>query len=420
MAFWLAMSGQAQAATFSLKAVRVNPFCVGGADGGSLCSKDDDCDSLSCGGAITPTNTVFVLPGDVIECEVFASDWSPNGEKLLGWQVAVDTTGFTSGNAGQVSILDTLRPCLADADCDDLFVFCNTTGFCATPPINPDGVVVDKKRSDYIFAGFPDFGAINTGIVKWGAALLNAGPEYVAPPKYAGTLRLRASLDGLGVFTIPLLPAPASDMADSHNAPILPRVLEPLFVTVALSVDPTIIAADPTNCAIDARQPSMPDGTLPAGIDRFEFRFMFIDPIKLTTSDFSVRQVPSVLPAIGIRRVLANPEGRGADWLRVRLDRGISTERWTCLTFLASGQEVCVGNLPGDVRSDGLSDEADLVSHQDCLIEGAGFCELRQCDSDRNGVCDPRDLLRVVDLLGGAAEYVSWSSRSLAACPSGP
>ena len=54
----LAGAVAAQTPTLSLKAVRINPFCIGGADAGTLCSQDADCASLNCGGEITPTNQV--------------------------------------------------------------------------------------------------------------------------------------------------------------------------------------------------------------------------------------------------------------------------------------------------------------------------------------------------------------------------
>ena len=83
--------------TFSLKAVRLDPICIGGFNAGRRCSVDDDCELGRCRGAIEPTNWLWVQPGDIIECAIFASNWSPEGQRLAAWQVRLDPAGLTSG-----------------------------------------------------------------------------------------------------------------------------------------------------------------------------------------------------------------------------------------------------------------------------------------------------------------------------------
>ena len=48
--------------------------------------------------AITPSNSITANPGDIIEAEMFASNWSPNGEKLGAFQVNIGRASFVSGD----------------------------------------------------------------------------------------------------------------------------------------------------------------------------------------------------------------------------------------------------------------------------------------------------------------------------------
>ncbi len=47
-----------------------------------------------------------------------------------------------------------------------------------------------------------------------------------------------------------------------------------------------------------------------------------------------------------------------------------------------------------------------------------GTCDPLECDADRSGRCTPRDLLRVADLLNGAAMYDVWELENVLPCSS--
>ncbi|MGB2985451.1 MAG: hypothetical protein WBE26_06165, partial [Phycisphaerae bacterium] len=132
--------------TFSLKAVKRNPtcltgggICLGGAHSGTSCNVDancdsevgdgvcgcrfdSDCDEGECGGNITPTNNLSVNPGDIVMAEIFASDWSPEGQALKAWQATISFHTFLSGTRGMILPLGWDRPvnpvaCTSDEDC---------------------------------------------------------------------------------------------------------------------------------------------------------------------------------------------------------------------------------------------------------------------------------------------------------------
>ena len=73
---------QDQTPTIALKAVKINPTCIGGANAGSPCVQGCECNSFRCGGDIEPTDSVALNPGGIVVVEVFGSEWSPNAERL--------------------------------------------------------------------------------------------------------------------------------------------------------------------------------------------------------------------------------------------------------------------------------------------------------------------------------------------------
>jgi hypothetical protein len=169
----------------------------------------------------------------------------------------------------------------------------------------------------------------------------------------------------------------------------------------------------PPDCAIDARQPSEPDGGSPAGWNSFEFAFNEGCNVgAMGPGDFVVTVTGGTAPSISdVTQIL----GR----LTLQLDRAIPIGEWTCIEHTGSGTTACAGWLPNDVSGNGTSAAADIPWLMDCL-DGVRACEMWQCDADRSGQCQPADVLRAIDLLNGAGEYEPWLDIALPACPSGP
>ena len=108
---------------------------------------------------IASSHSITVNPGDMIEAEIFASDWSPNGEKLSGFQVSIDRASFASGATGHIKPLGWDRPlvalddvgCFSDEDCPAEWPICSG-GLCVGPEYDPGlGVFIDDVRLDWVF-----------------------------------------------------------------------------------------------------------------------------------------------------------------------------------------------------------------------------------------------------------------------------
>jgi hypothetical protein len=171
-----------------------------------------------------------------------------------------------------------------------------------------------------------------------------------------------------------------------------------------------VVGAFPPNCTIDARQPSMPDGTAPAGWDRIELTVAGCPASSLGADDFSITATGGTTPAVA--DVIAS-----GDTVTVVFDRTIPNSAWTCVTLGTTAQ--CLASMPGDVNGDRTSAPSDILRVVDCL-NGVALCDIWQCDLDRSGLCGPPDILRVIDLLNGAGVYEPWLNRSIPACPSAP
>lgn len=427
----LAASSAARATTFSIKAVKINPTCVGGAHAGEPCARDYHCDTSQfvhdgvCGGDITPTDDVELQQGDMIVIHVFGSDWSPGDpkERTRSFQFNLDPAGFTSGDAGELELFTNLRPCFTDPDCMDLpDAFC-VGGFCDVPDPT-GGAFIDSKEEgpDYIFFNLGEVKALDINLVsgiRYGATLtqIQESPPYFPPPKYCGTLALIASNDASGIFTINTVPnlpgeTPGTFMLNMvDNSLLLPLAIEPL--TIRLPDAPCeIVSSDPPNCAIDARQPSEPNGTAYDGWDSMTLTFN-CDTSSMVAGNFTVREIPIFMVPPSITGLTSS----GND-LTIHLSRRITLQKWTCIKYDPSGQEVCMGHLPADVNNDRSAVPTDILAVIDNLNgQVIPPYEKFQCDLDRSDQCAPADILRVIDLLNGADEYTVWNGQTIPACP---
>ncbi len=180
--------------------------------------------------------------------------------------------------------------------------------------------------------------------------------------------------------------------------------------------DPCVIAIEsavPPSGAIDGRHPSDTDGSSPDGWSSLTLNFNG-DAAGLTAGDLTIDSGGATAPGI----IAVTPNGSSAV---IDLDTFIPLGEWTMITHLPSGTSTCLGYLPGDANNDLFSNSADILGVIDC-INGviAPPCELWQCDIDRSGACEAPDILRVIDLLNGAAIYQPWLGVQLPASPCGP
>ena len=159
-----------------------------------------------------------------------------------------------------------------------------------------------------------------------------------------------------------------------------------------------IESSDPPDNAIDARQPSEPDGSMPAGIDSVSLTFTgnaapISDPDFLITTD-----PPGAAPVIEEMVVDGNT-------ITLHFDAAIPLNAWTNIEYTPSGSSVRIGSLPGDVIGDGISNANDVLSLIDHLNGVVEPLADYQTDVDRSGITNSSDVLRVIDLLNGAGVY---------------
>ena len=171
----------------------------------------------------------------------------------------------------------------------------------------------------------------------------------------------------------------------------------------------TIVSSYPPDGAIDARQPSEPDGSNPVGWESLEITFNG-DTCLITAEDFFVAtegRANSTTSILDLEQV-------GPRTIRLLLSHAIDVGAWTTVTHTGSGAKVRVGSLPGDVNGDATAapdDVLDLIGNLQGLSDPP--LDLWQSDVNRSGGCTPADILRVIDLLNGAGDYAVWNSASL-------
>jgi hypothetical protein len=168
-----------------------------------------------------------------------------------------------------------------------------------------------------------------------------------------------------------------------------------------------IIASAPPDSAIDARQPSEPDGSNPAGWSSVDLIFggPVTDITGLLGATFTVTQEGGEGPPPNVASVTV-VEGEERT-VRITLDRPITPGTWTTVAHADSGTSVRLGYLPADVNADGTSAPADILAIVD-VLNGVTTAPVWSTDVDRSGETLPADVLRVIDLLNGAAAYDSY------------
>ncbi len=171
--------------------------------------------------------------------------------------------------------------------------------------------------------------------------------------------------------------------------------------------EPRILNSVPPNGAIDARQPSDPDGANDDGWQWVDLTFAG-NPLVMTAGDFAVAEDPPSGVPLAVIWVDPKP-----GFFRIFLNRKITPGAWTTITHLDSGTFVRLGYMPGDADGNGTSNEDDITALADALSGEGDPMPLRSFDLDRSGTVGPRDILREIDLLNGAASYDAYLGETL-------
>jgi len=183
-------------------------------------------------------------PGDIIEAEVFASNWSPYGERLAGWQVTIPFTQTWES----VLPLGWDRPiddifCNSGDDCPPEYPICYWSLLCGGPGYDPEqGLFVDITRSEYVFFGLAEFGPVfdfsrldyrvGSGVLDYTAA------PIFTEPKYCASLILKVGRDASGTITVPLASSPRSGLYDPPSIRIEPMDTEGLTIEIGTGEEP--------------------------------------------------------------------------------------------------------------------------------------------------------------------------------------
>ena len=169
----------------------------------------------------------------------------------------------------------------------------------------------------------------------------------------------------------------------------------------------SVVCSSPTDGAIDARQPSEPDGTAADGWDSIELTFD-ADASGVAAADFELTldppgETPQIVDVIADGTVVT-----------LQLAALIPLESWTTVMHLPSGMSIRFGYLPADANNDGTSNANDVLFLIDALNGAVDPPPaMHQTDTDRSGAANANDVLRVIDLLNGAGEYDVWNGAAL-------
>ncbi len=215
-----------QACTIAAEGACMGTHCY---DTGQPCSSNTDCPSSSC------VNS---------EC----LPWP----RVSGYQWTIDSTTFTSGDSGRLSLAripcDPLNCFYFDCICNRFSSFfppgwenlCESDGFC----YKKASAFIEKPNPNYIFWGLQTVESVNTVADDYEiAAVLVSHAGGVADPglgirRYVGSLLLDISPDATGRFILTLIDDPArtavfQNLYDPELIPMLPHTLAPVTINLA-------------------------------------------------------------------------------------------------------------------------------------------------------------------------------------------
>lgn len=344
-------------------------------------------------------NEVTVLPGGTVDYQVLGmlTDTNNQGLALVGWDLACDCGALAQVTAG-AQMGSFVSP-------DGIN---NPAGFGGTTDVpGREGELVqcgggqNTINNTIANAPFP-IGAV---VVNIGHTEVVIAEGSLTAPMAEGTYTL--AISAIFANAIQLTQPPGIDFMVVEE--VTPTSGENLTINVSFAPC-GLVSSTPPNCAIDARQPSNPDGSNPAGWDSIEMTFEGSCGIAgLVPGDVTVTST-------GTAPGVANVSVVG-DVLTIDFDSLIPTAAWTCVEVL--DKSACLGSLPADVSNDRTASAPDILWLIDCL-NGVRVCEQFQCDVDRSNVCGPPDILRTIDLLNGAGSYDPTLNVNIPVCPTAP
>ncbi|MCH7888762.1 MAG: hypothetical protein IIA00_05735 [Proteobacteria bacterium] len=189
-----------------------------------------------------------------------------------------------------------------------------------------------------------------------------------------------------------------------------------IFFADSLEIDPP--GPPILDCSIDARQPhELYDAGLALGWDRMVMQ-LACNAATLSWSrlDFQVTSTSGNIENQPKSIVYDDTRAR----LSVVLYHPIAPGEWTCIEHLDSGQRWCAGSLPGDADQNRLVTTGDITALINAInLSATSQAPLYATDINRSGITAGVDILRLIDLLNGAADFDPWITRSLPPCPSG-
>ncbi len=383
--------------------------------------------------AITPTNNLAVLGGDLIEAEVILFAWAddfpppmpgqPLGVHLFG--VTIDSAEYKSPDGGKLTPLGWRAPMNripCPPTCPPAFPTCDPSppvGCRCTTGHDPSlGGFISLTSPNFLFWGLNPIADVNTTTLNYVyfAVAPNSAVPYAGVSKYLATLILEVSPDACGSFTVSFDPDGTliGDAANPVNISL--PTLQPLTLVVSECAR-RLLSCSPTHCDIDARTPRDKEDLVPLTYNSIDMTFSS-STAEMTAEDFEVSLLPviegDIIPVIqSVTQDAADPNRTSLDFLP-----RIPVARWTCFRDIGSNKRCCVASLPGDVDDNRMTNSSDTYKLLDNL-RGLSLppLELEKCDIDRSQLCAPADLLKNVDLLNDP-DYCTPDCPTLPVCTS--
>jgi len=406
--------------------------------------------------AITPEASTFGCQGQNLEIEFYGRCWS-NGDPVIpgtaplltGYQITLDCASFFSGTTGSIAPRR-------------FFELTDPNGVCCgaepvTGPVNPQ-IVVNRDHPLYVFRNeqanpdeiYPD-PVIVTQTVRCGYAATVSLFDITQQPgvtaycplegsmdQYLATVRVQVSNDATGEFQfcandINTDVVPGLDRSNfrtpnqgAGTSTIFPMEFECATIEAIPRTDPRCtdvpvcnrtLTGGPLHNRIDARQPSDPDGSNMGGLSMVDADYSGGN-FCFEASQFTVATTPP-----GTAPSVTTVAAVDSNTIKITLGARIPAARWTQITHMEAGDDVCFGFQPGDVNGDGTANATDVDALR-TLLGAMTPCNDYQCDIDRSGednmtnFANLLDLAREMELLIGSETY-NVPAGSLGSSPCG-
>ncbi len=190
-----------------------------------------------------------------------------------------------------------------------------------------------------------------------------------------------------------------------------------LTTCAAACVAPALLASVPVSGAVDARQPhTINNAATVFGWDSIEVTLDCSPLAGVGSADFVVSEVGGD----GSAPTITSVSPLASNTFTLQLSGPIEPGAWTIIEHTASGDQICLGFMPGDVNGDGTANAADITQLVDSLNNVPGRVRPDfATDLNRSNVTNASDITRLIDLLNGADAFTPWFNVSLPTKPAG-